>query len=134
MRICGAWGLAVLEIVVKGLWKFQSGADLWGVGTCAAHVVARGDEFQSGADLWGVGTGRDDPVGVLHVFQSGADLWGVGTFLAFCPHGLQCFNPVRICGAWGHALTDAPEATHVRCFNPVRICGAWGQHPGLWGL
>jgi len=38
-------------------------------------------EFQSGADLWGVGTLlTDEMIDTALEFQSGADLWGVGTF------------------------------------------------------
>ena len=80
MRICGAWGPTLAATLVPML-AFQSGADLWGVGTDQSHLSRiRLAEFQSGADLWGVGTPEQWPIS--HNPTLG-------------------FNPVRICGAWG---------------------------------
>ena len=37
VRICGAWGQVTAEL--DGRIRFQSGADLWGVGTEGMHEV-----------------------------------------------------------------------------------------------
>ena len=69
---------------------FQSGADLWGVGTRDWEIEEDREPFQSGADLWGVGTSLRQIADKLTVlFQSGADLWGVGTEV---PMIYECFR------------------------------------------
>jgi len=156
VRICGTWGPA--RGVEPINMAFQSGADLWGVGTVTSTkktlsylpvsircgFVGSGDPAWSGTCTRPI---RFNPVRICGVRGP----WSV--ILQLPP---WCFNPVRICGVRGHekikndginrvsfnpvricGVRGPPTSGHVTMtctsFNPVRICGVRGQHPGLWG-
>ena len=61
MRICGAWGRVHVQVTTQ-LLEFQSGADLWGVGTCAGRDDVGGTGGGVSIRCGFVGRGDSTPV------------------------------------------------------------------------
>ena len=129
----------------------QSGADLWGPGTCwSIRGLPGGRPCFNPVRICGVRGPQNSCVGDTGKFQSGADLWGPGTGIGLRQLTLAGVVSIR-CGfmgsgdsmtgvhrdrrlvfqsgadLWGPGTLSRPHQPRSHDgFNPVRICGVRG--------